>query len=106
MSACQFDFHLRSTSDRLFGAIAADFARFGGTVSAPEGAGDGPRFGEFSLPTPIGTFTGSFLVRDRGTDRSPQCAVRVTVDDKPLFVPCAAIEEHIERRLRKAAGGA
>lgn len=40
--------------------------------------------GSFVLPTPIGQFGGSYTV-DKNT-------IWVEVSDKPIFVPCAAIE--------------
>ncbi|MDE2660135.1 MAG: hypothetical protein OXI45_07985 [Acidobacteriota bacterium] len=96
MSACQFDFSLPAEVSSLLEGLRADFARFGGTVS-----GDGePGFGEFSLPTPLGTFSGTYEV---SSDTPGVCAVHIEVDEKPMFVPCAAIEEHLGRRLSKAA---
>ena len=97
MSACQFDFRLAVESGRLLEALRADFARFGGTVTGGEAAGG---FGEFSLPTPLGDFAGTFEVT---SDADSGCAFRINVDEKPLFVPCSAIEEHLDRRLQKAA---
>ena len=99
MSACQFDFSLRAEISSLLEALRADFARFGGTVSGD----DGPGFGEFSLPTPLGTFAGTYEV---SSDTPGVCAVRIEVDEKPMFVPCSAIEEHLGRRLSKAATNA
>ena len=100
MSACQFDFHLAVESGRLLEALQADFARFGGTVTGGETAGG---FGEFSLPTPLGNFSGTFEVM---ADAGGGCAFRINVDEKPMFVPCSAIEEHLGRRLHKAAANA
>ena len=98
MSACRFDFRLQAEVSSLLEALRADFARFGGTVSGDAG----PGFGEFSLPTPLGTFSGTYEV---ASDAPGVCAVHIEVDEKPLFVPCAAIEEHLGRRLNKAAAG-
>ena len=97
MSACQFDFSLPVEARKLVEGLRSDFARFGGTVSG----GDGPAgFGEFSLPTPLGNFSGTFEVADNA---GGGCAFRINVDEKPMFVPCSAIEEHLGRRVRKAA---
>ena len=98
MSACQFDFSLPAETSSLLRALRADFARFGGTVSGDEG----PGFGEFSLPTPLGTFSGTYEV---SSDRPGVSAVHIEVDEKPMFVPCSAIGEHLGRRLHKAAAG-
>lgn len=100
MSACQFDFRLAAETGRLLEALRADFARFGGTVTGGDAAGG---FGEFSLPTPLGNFCGTFEVTD---NMDGGCAFRISVDEKPMFVPCSAIEEHLGRRLNKAAASA
>ena len=57
-------------------------------------------FGEFALPTPLREFTGTWEFTGAGPDA---CAVRIDVESKPMFVPCSAIGEHLDRRLRKAA---
>lgn len=100
MSACQFDFSLSVETGSLLRALRADFARFGGTVSG-DGGSDG--FGEFSLPTPLGTFSGTYEV---STPAPGVCAVRIEVDEKPMFVPCSAIGEHLGRRLDRAVASA
>ena len=100
MSACQFEFALEAEPDALLGALRADFARFGGALSSD---GDAASFGEFSLPTPLGTFSGVWEVAAAGPGH---CHVRIDVDEKPFFIPCSAIEEHLSRRLNKAAAGA
>ncbi len=97
MSACQFDFSLSVEAGKLLESLRTDFARFGGTVSGGEGPAG---FGEFSLPTPLGNFSGTFEVTDNATGG---CAFRISVDEKPMFVPCSAIGDHLGRRLQKAA---
>ena len=99
MSACQFDFHLPTTPQRLLRALRADFARFGGAVTGDDPGGE-TGFGEFALPTPLGEFTGTWEVTAAGPRA---CAVRIDIESKPMFVPCSAIEEHLDRRLTKAA---
>lgn len=100
MSVCQFDYRLPASPDRLLRALRADFARFGGVVTGAgeEGAAEG--FGEFSLPTPLGDFSGTYEVTGSGAD---SCAVRIELEQKPMFVPCSAVGEHLSRRLQKAA---
>ena len=100
MSACEFDFSFSIEAKRLIGALRADFGRFDGSVSGGEEPGG---FGEFSLPTPLGTFSGTYEVTDNA---SGGCTFRINVDQKPMFVPCSAIEEHLGRRLHKAAAAA
>ncbi len=102
MSACRFDFHLATTPARLLRALRSDFARFGGEVTGDD-PGSATGFGEFALPTPLGEFTGTWEVTGDGPDA---CAVRIDIESKPMFVPCSAIEEHLDRRLRKAAATA
>jgi len=95
VSACQFDFSLPAEVSSLLEGLRADFARFGGTVS-----GDGgPGFGEFSLPTPLGTFSGTYEV---SSDTPGVCAVHIEVDEKPMFVPCSPIQDHPGPRLSKS----
>ena len=94
MAACEFEFDLPAAPEALLGALRADFARFGGEVAGDGGAG------EFSLPTPLGEFRGAYRVA--GTDAGGS-NVRIEVESKPIFVPCSAIGEHLERRLHKAA---
>ena len=100
MSVCQFELSLSVEAAKLLESLRADFARFEGTVS---GGSDSAGFGEFSLPTPLGTFAGTYEMAD---DAAGGCTVRINVDQKPMFVPCSAIEEHLGRRLHKAAAGA
>lgn len=100
MSACRFDYRLAVEPGSLLRALRADFARFGGTLSGDEGPGG---FGEFSLPTPLGTFSGTYEV---STPTPGVCAIHIEVDEKPMFVPCSAIEEHLARRLEKAGASA
>ena len=97
MSTCQFDFSLSVEAGKLIESLRTDFARFGGAVSGGEGPAG---FGEFSLPTPLGNFAGTFEVTDNANGG---CAFRINVDEKPMFVPCSALEEHLGRRLQKVA---
>ncbi len=98
MSVCEFDFRLPVGAERLLRALQRDFARFGGTISGTENPGGG---GEFSLPTPLGTFTGTYRVEE--SPAAEGCAVRIELADKPMFLPCSAIGDHLARRLQKAA---
>ena len=97
MAACQFDYRLPAEAADLVSALKTDFARFGGVI---RGEADAGGFGEFSLPTPLGTFSGTYEIFESTPGAS---SVRIEVDEKPLFVPCSAIEEHLGRRLEKAA---
>ncbi len=101
MAACEFDFQLPVGPDRLLPALQDDFARFGGTISGAHSDGGAPGFGEFSLPTPLGDFAGSYEVVETADGG---CSVRIELEAKPLFVPCSAVEEHLGRRLARAAG--
>lgn len=97
MAACEFEFTVPAGPEALLGALRADFARFGGDLLGDGGAG------EFSLPTPLGEFRGAYRVAGTGDGGS---SVQIEVESKPIFVPCSAIGEHLERRLRKAAAAA
>ena len=46
-----------------------------------------PAAGHFSLPTPVGAFDGSYTI-DKNT-------IWVEVIEKPIFVPCSAIESKL-----------
>lgn len=94
MAACEFEFTLEAAPEALLSTLRADFARFGGEL-----AGDG-RVGEYTMPTPLGSFRGTYRMQATPGGGS---TVRIEVDEKPIFVPCASIGEHLERRLRKAA---
>ena len=96
MAACEFDFSLPVEPDRLLPALRDDFARFGGVITGDAG----PGFGEFSQPTPLGEFAGIWEIAETG---GGGCSIRIELDRKPMFVPCAAVEEHLGRRLAKAA---
>ena len=96
MAACEFDFTLPAAPADLRRAIEADFARFGGTLTGEGESGD------YALPTPLGAFTGRWRIADAPGGGS---SVSIAVDDKPMFIPCSAIEEHLRRRLAKAAAG-
>ena len=100
MSVCRFDLRLGTTPGRLLRSLRADFARFGGTVTGDEPDSETGGFGEFALPTPLGEFTGTWEITSSAPD---SCSVRIELDSKPMFVPCSAIEEHLARRLAKAA---
>ena len=100
MAACEFDFHLPVGADRLLPALSDDFARFGGAITGDVNPGSGPGFGEFSLPTPLGEFAGTWEIAESG---GGGCSIRIELHSKPMFVPCSAVEEHLGRRLAKAA---
>jgi len=97
MAGCEFDLTLPGDAGKLLAAMRSDFARFGGVVT---GADEPGGYGEFTLPTPIGEFGGVFRV----TERSGACDIHIEVEGKPLFVTCTMIEEHLRKRLKKAAG--
>ncbi len=97
MAACEFEFTVATAREPLLAALRADFARFGGELAGEGGVG------EFSMPTPLGSFRGTWRVDDTPAGGA---TVRIEVDEKPIFVPCSSIGEHLERRLRKAEAAA
>ena len=78
LSECRFQFEFRGSATALVEKIEAKMNASGGRF---EGS---PAVGAFSLPTPVGTFEGSYSI-DKNT-------IWVDVVEKPFFVPCSAIE--------------
>jgi hypothetical protein len=78
LSQCRFQFEFPGSGTALVERIRAKMTDAGGQF---EGS---PAAGHFSLPTPVGEFEGSYTI-DQNT-------IQVEVTDKPIFVPCSAIE--------------
>ncbi len=78
MSECRFQFEFPGSGTALVEKIRAKMTDAGGQF---EGS---PAAGHFSFPTPVGEFDGSYTI-DKNT-------IWVEVTDKPIFVPCSAIE--------------
>ena len=78
MSDCRFQFEFAGSATSLVEKIQAKMTESGGRF---EGS---PANGDFSLPTPVGAFEGSYTI-DKNT-------IWVEVSEKPFFVPCSAIE--------------
>ena len=86
MSACRFQFDFPGSSeslvDKIRARMVAEGGRFDGTAAE----------GRFSLPTPIGEFAGGYSIVG--------ATIWVEVDDKPIFVPCKAIEAKLGELVR------
>ena len=87
MASCEFKFDFNGHPAELVEEIQSGFANAGGRVSVEDNAGS------FSIDTPVGLFGGNFVVSER--------SITIEVDDKPMFVPCSAIES----QLRKFVAG-
>ena len=94
MAACEFDFTVPASPEPLRRALEADFARFGGVLTD-----DGGGVGAFSLPTPLGLCAGDYRIEAVAGGS----AIWIGLETKPIFLPCSKIEEHLARRLQKAA---
>lgn len=81
MSRCSFKFEFKGTGESLVATIRSHVIRAGGelTGSATEGA--------FTLPTPVGTFRGTYAISGQ--------TIFLEVLEKPFFVPCGTIEARL-----------
>lgn len=86
MSECRFQFRFPGSATALTEKIQAKMTASGGQFDGS------PADGNFSLPTPVGTFVGSYTI-DKNT-------IWVEVSDKPFFVPCSAIEAKLGEIVR------
>jgi len=78
VSQCRFQFEFPGSGTALVERIRAKMTGSGGQFEGSDAVG------RFSLPTPVGAFEGSYSI-DKNT-------IWVEVTEKPIFVPCSAIE--------------
>ncbi len=88
MSECRFQFEFPGSAAVLVETIRSKIADAGGQF---EGS---PTVGHFSLPTPVGAFNGSYTI-DKNT-------IWIEVTEKPIFVPCSAIESKLNAIVKTA----
>jgi hypothetical protein len=86
VSQCRFQFEFAGSATALVDKIQSKMTAAGGRF---EGS---PATGDFSLPTPVGVFEGTYSI-DKNT-------IWVEVSDKPFFVPCSAIEAKLGELVR------
>ncbi len=88
MSQCSFKFDFKGTGESLVATIRSHVSRAGGelTGSATDGA--------FSLPTPIGTFRGTYAISGQ--------TIFLEVLEKPFFVPCGSIEARLAAYVKES----
>ena len=87
MASCEFQFDFTGEAQELVREIESGFVSAGGRVSVEDNEGS------FTIDTPVGSFGGSFMVSKQ--------TITIAVIDKPMFVPCSAIES----QLRKFVAG-
>jgi len=87
MAQCRFEFPVTSQPHGLVTQIRSHVGNAGGRF-------DGAESGSFALPTPVGTFRGTWEIIGR--------SIVVEVTDKPFFVPCSAIESRLADYVRGA----
>lgn len=83
MAGCEFQFGFTGDGSDLAREIESGFTNAGGRVSVDGNAGS------FTLETPVGGFSGNFTISDQ--------TITIEVDDKPIFVPCSAIESQLRK---------
>ena len=88
LSICRFEFDFDFSSETVFSRIRAHVHRAGGSFvgSVTEGS--------FQLPTPAGDFKGHYRIS--GT------VILLEVTDKPIFVPCSAIEAKLHDYVNRS----
>ena len=87
MSDCHFEFEFPGTGLALVEKLQAKMAEAGGSFDGSDSGGS------FSMPTPIGQFGGDYSIKEQ--------TIRVEVTNKPIFVPCGAIEAKLVEILRQ-----
>ena len=87
MSDCRFEFEFPGTALTLVEKLRAKMAEAGGSFDGSDSGGS------FTMPTPIGQFGGDYSIIEQ--------TIRVEVTNKPLFVPCNAIEAKLIEILKR-----
>jgi hypothetical protein len=88
LSICRFEFDFNVSSETLVSRIRAHVHKAGGSFLGS--ASDGT----FNLSTPVGDFKGYYQISG-GT-------ILLEITDKPLFVPCSAIEAKLHDYVNRA----
>ena len=86
MSKCNFSIPFNGSPEPLISKAKSAITTTGGQFSGDVAGG------EFSLPTFVGTITGSY-------DVSPT-QINIEISDKPFFLPCSKIEEELRKYMQ------
>lgn len=86
MSECRFQFDFPGSAVTLVDKIRAKMTDAGGRFDGSDA------IGQFSLPTPVGQFDGSYTIEN--------ATIWIEVTAKPIFVPCSAIEAKLHELVR------
>jgi hypothetical protein len=86
MSKCNFSISFNGNVEQLLAKAKSAITTTGGQFSGDVAGG------EFSLPTFVGTITGSY-------DVSPN-QLNIEISDKPFFLPCSKIEEELRKYMQ------
>lgn len=86
MSTCNFSIPFTENAEQLLAKAKSAITNAGGQFSGDVAGG------EFSLPTFVGTISGSY-------DVSPQ-KLNIEISEKPFFLPCSKIEEELKKYLQ------
>jgi hypothetical protein len=84
MSKCNFSISFSGTPDEVFGRAKAAVEKQGGTFSGDSTGGS------FSINV-FGAISGSYTVTGQ--------QLNITIEDKPMMIPCAAIENALKGQI-------
>ena len=84
MSKCNFSIPFSGSAEDVFSKAKAAVERQGGSFSGDAGSGN------FSIQV-FGTISGSYSVSGNQLD--------IVIEDKPMMIPCSAIENVLENQI-------
>jgi hypothetical protein len=85
MGKCQFSIPFSGSADQVFNTAKSAVEKQGGTFSGNSSSGN------FSIQV-FGTITGSYTVTGQ--------QLEITIEDKPMMIPCSAIESALKAQIR------
>lgn len=85
MSKCQFSIPFTGSAEEVFNNAKSAVEKQGGTFNGNSTTGN------FSIQV-FGTIKGSYQVSGQQLD--------ITIDDKPMMIPCSAIESALKGQIR------
>jgi hypothetical protein len=86
MSACQFKINFSGAADEILAKAKDTVEKQGGQFS-----GD-TQNGQFSITLLSNTVAGTYIVNGN--------ELEISIDQKPIFVPCSAIEGYLVNKLK------
>jgi len=86
MSACQFKINFNGAPDEILAKAKETVEKQGGQFTGDVASG------QFSITLLSNTVAGSYTVNGNELD--------ISIDQKPIFVPCSAIEGYLINKLK------